>query len=174
MQQKFGWRLYYVSVVRRGLSLLVSLLHRNAYAYVNTELLTGTWATRASTQKCLTCSITMQLSSLPYSCLCGVKSLLANAPELVKRLIGSIATIYLELWKRRQASLAWEWDLMDAEFGESAEIRLEYELAASDVRMSPVTKQHEPYMPPWKKNVRFALSAAGVFFIVRSPIRLHN
>ena len=39
--------------------------------------------------------------------------------------INSIATTFLEMWKRRQAILKWEWDLTDDEDVE--EIRPEFE-----------------------------------------------
>lgn len=77
-----------------------------------------------------------------------------------------LATIYLELWSRQQARLAWEWDLMETEFGENEEIRVEYEMTATNYRISPITKQREPYLPTWKKAGRFFLSGSGVIFLV--------
>lgn len=71
------------------------------------------------------------------------------------------------MWNRRQARLAWEWDLMESEFGEDEEIRLEYEFTAKSYRISPVTRRREPFMSPWKRVGRFALSGAGVIFLVR-------
>lgn len=114
-------------------------------------------------------TITLRSSSL-FLCPCGVGELISNSFRrlVISEVNVNAATIYLELWKRRQASLAWEWDLMETEFGENKEVRPEYELAATDVRISPVTKQKEAYMPTWKKNVRFALSTAGVLFVVSS------
>ena len=63
--------------------------------------------------------------------------------------------------------MAWEWDLLDREFGEDEEVRLEYQLKAKDVRISPVTRKWEPYIPRWKHNLRLAASGIGVSFIVK-------
>ena len=82
-----------------------------------------------------------------------------------------VATIYLQMWNRRQATLAWEWDLMETEYGEDEEIRLEYQFAANkNYRISPVTKRREPYMAQWKRVGRFALSRTGVIFLVNNLI----
>jgi len=43
-----------------------------------------------------------------------------------------IATTYVELWKRRQAILQWEWDL--AENGDAEELRPEYETQVKTTR----------------------------------------
>jgi hypothetical protein len=84
------------------------------------------------------------------------------------------------MWNRRQATLAWEWDLMETEFGEDEEIRLEYQFAANkNYRISPVTKRPEPYLAPWKRVGRYALSRTGVIFLVndlffKNKIRLSH
>ena len=82
------------------------------------------------------------------------------------------ATIYLEMWSRRQSRLAWEWDLMETEFGENEEVRVEYEMTTTRYRISPITKQREPYLPIWQRAGRFALSGSGVIFLVN--IARHN
>lgn len=75
-----------------------------------------------------------------------------------------LATSFLELWKRRQAVIAWEWDLQNAEDDE--ESRPEFESSVKTFRMNPVTRRKEPYMPSSNKNLRFAISAASVLFMV--------
>ena len=50
---------------------------------------------------------------------------LSNSISTVTKRFNFIATTFLEMWKRRQAILKWEWDLTDDEDVE--EIRPEFE-----------------------------------------------
>lgn len=94
-----------------------------------------------------------------------------------------IATTFLELWKRKQSVLVWEWDLQGTENDE--EPRPEFETSVKTFRINPVTREKEPYMPFWfvfpyprsfhpyynictfrSKASRYALSAGGVLFMV--------
>lgn len=59
----------------------------------------------------------------------------------------STATTFLELWKRKQSVLVWEWDLQGTENDEEA--RPEFETSVKTFRINPVTREKEPYMPFW-------------------------
>ncbi|XP_024081221.1 anoctamin-4 isoform X2 [Cimex lectularius] len=74
------------------------------------------------------------------------------------------ATTFLELWKRKQAVIAWEWDLQYTE--EDEEPRPEFESSVNTYRTNPVTRQKEPYMPPTQKAWRMAITASTVFFMI--------
>ena len=70
----------------------------------------------------------------------------------------------MELWKRRQAVLAWEWDLeMD---DQEEQTRPEFEAEVQTRRINPVTKFPEPYIPGWNKFGRVAFTNAFVAFLV--------
>lgn len=75
------------------------------------------------------------------------------------------ATSFLELWKRKQSVIIWEWDLQNIESDE--ENRPEFEASVKTFRTNPVTKEREPYMPTWSRAVRYALTASVVLFMVR-------
>jgi len=72
----------------------------------------------------------------------------------------------LELWKRRQAKIRWEWDLLYPQQLEDEEVRPEYEKSANATRISPITGEEEPYVKPSSKNLRYFLSITGVLLIV--------
>ena len=59
------------------------------------------------------------------------------------------ATMYLEMWKRKQSVIAWEWDMADFESDEQT--RPEFESKVKTSRVNPVTKKPEPYIPAWTK-----------------------
>ncbi|XP_039313689.1 anoctamin-4 isoform X4 [Solenopsis invicta] len=75
------------------------------------------------------------------------------------------ATTFLELWKRRQAVLVWEWDLQNADYNE--EPRPEFETSVKTFRINPVTKEKEPYLPVWSKFIRNLATGSIVFFMGR-------
>ncbi|KYM82164.1 Anoctamin-5 [Atta colombica] len=75
------------------------------------------------------------------------------------------ATTFLELWKRRQAVLVWEWDLQNAEYDE--EPRPEFETSVKTFRINPVTKEKEPYLPVLSKAIRSLATGSIVFFMGR-------
>lgn len=76
----------------------------------------------------------------------------------------STATTFLELWKRKQALIIWEWDLQNIEDDE--ESRPEFEAAAKNFRINPVTKEREPYIPTWTKAFRYFVAASVVTIMV--------
>ena len=75
-----------------------------------------------------------------------------------------LATTFLELWKRRQAVIVWEWDLQNVESDE--EPRPEFETTVKTFRINPVTREREPYLPVWSKVLRSCATSSIVFFMV--------
>ena len=75
------------------------------------------------------------------------------------------ATSFIEFWKRRQAVIAWEWDLTN--FEDEEQTRPEYETNVKTTRINPVTRKHEPYLSPWDKAARVLFTNSFVFVMVR-------
>ncbi|XP_076311109.1 anoctamin-4 isoform X2 [Tachypleus tridentatus] len=63
------------------------------------------------------------------------------------------ATMFMELWKRKQARTAWEWNLSSAEHSLEM-IRPEYEAKVFTYKFNPVTMTFEPFLPFWEKVAR--------------------
>ncbi|XP_063737295.1 anoctamin-5b isoform X1 [Eleginops maclovinus] len=79
--------------------------------------------------------------------------------------MGIWVTLFLEFWKRRQARLEYEWDLVDfEEEQQQLQIRPEFEIRCTDKRLNKITQEMEPYLPTTSKCVRFCLSSATVIF----------
>ncbi|KTF78763.1 hypothetical protein cypCar_00022545 [Cyprinus carpio] len=79
--------------------------------------------------------------------------------------MGIWVTLFLEFWKRRQARLEYEWDLVDfEEEQQQLQIRPEYELKCTGRRLNRITQEMEPYLPFPSKCARFCLSGATVLF----------
>ncbi|XP_058237542.1 anoctamin-5b isoform X1 [Hemibagrus wyckioides] len=79
--------------------------------------------------------------------------------------MGIWVTLFLELWKRRQARLEYEWDLVDfEEEQQQLQIRPEFELKCTSRRPNRVTQEMEPYLPLTSKCARFCFSGATVLF----------
>lgn len=57
------------------------------------------------------------------------------------------ATTFLELWKRKQSIIVWEWDLHNVENDE--EPRPEFETSVKTFRTNPVTREKEAFIPQW-------------------------
>lgn len=74
------------------------------------------------------------------------------------------ATTFLELWKRKQSVIVWEWDLQNSEHDE--EPRPEFETSVKTFRINPVTREKEPFMPSWTRAVRFFATSSAVLFMV--------
>ncbi|XP_023288562.1 anoctamin-4 [Orussus abietinus] len=74
------------------------------------------------------------------------------------------ATTFLELWKRHQAVLVWEWDLQHSEGDE--EPRPEFEASVKTFRINPVTREREPYMSVWSRTLRFMATGSMVLFMI--------
>lgn len=75
------------------------------------------------------------------------------------------ATIFIELWKRKQAVLGWEWHLDDAD-SVSEIVNPEYEAKATVYKLNPVTMKYEPYVPIWEKVVRTSGANSVVLFML--------
>uniref|UniRef100_A0A8C5MWS2 Anoctamin n=1 Tax=Leptobrachium leishanense TaxID=445787 RepID=A0A8C5MWS2_9ANUR len=79
--------------------------------------------------------------------------------------MGIWVTLFLEFWKRRQARLEYEWDLVDfEEEQQQLQLRPEYEVKCTQKKMNPVTQEMEPYLPITSKAARFCFSGATVLF----------
>ncbi|XP_021326433.1 anoctamin-5 isoform X2 [Danio rerio] len=79
--------------------------------------------------------------------------------------MGIWVTLFLEFWKRRQARLEYEWDLVDfEEEQQQLQLRPEYESKCTNRRLNRVTQEMEPYLPLTSKCARSILSGATVLF----------
>lgn len=79
--------------------------------------------------------------------------------------MGIWVTLFLEFWKRRQARLEYEWDLVDfEEEQQQLQIRPEFEIRCTNRRLNKITQEMEPYLPVTSKCARFCLSGATVLF----------
>uniref|UniRef100_A0A672Q118 Anoctamin n=2 Tax=Sinocyclocheilus grahami TaxID=75366 RepID=A0A672Q118_SINGR len=79
--------------------------------------------------------------------------------------MGIWVTLFLEFWKRRQARLEYEWDLVDfEEEQQQLQLRPEYETKCTHRRLNRVTQEMEPYLPLTSKCARSVLSGATVLF----------
>ncbi|KAG1687430.1 Anoctamin-4 [Nymphon striatum] len=75
------------------------------------------------------------------------------------------ATLFQEFWKRKQAELAWSWDLSGYE-EENEGVRPEFEASVETTRISPVTLMPEPYLPLWKRSMRLIGAVSVVIFML--------
>ncbi|CAH3105191.1 unnamed protein product [Pocillopora meandrina] len=75
------------------------------------------------------------------------------------------ATMFLEFWKRRQAEIAYEWDLLGYE-DEEEQPRPEYEAVAMETRLNPITKVEEPFISLGRKVPRFICSFSFIIFML--------
>uniref|UniRef100_A0A1A8PL58 Anoctamin n=1 Tax=Nothobranchius rachovii TaxID=451742 RepID=A0A1A8PL58_9TELE len=74
-------------------------------------------------------------------------------------------TLFLEFWKRRQARLEYEWDLVDfEEEQQQLQIRPEFEIKCTNRRLNKITQEMEPYLTIHSRCARYSLSAATVLF----------
>ncbi|CAO2579570.1 Ano3, partial [Lemmus lemmus] len=78
----------------------------------------------------------------------------------------SIATVFLEFWKRRRSILTYAWDLIEWEEEEET-LRPQFE--AKYYRMeviNPITGKPEPHQPSSDKVTRLLVSVSGIFFMI--------
>lgn len=112
----------------------------------------------------LTCLTTREPCFLPYSWESGVRVLgrssrrvQADPNPVVTRLT---VTLFLEFWKRRQARLEYEWDLVDFEEEQlQLQIRPEFEIQCTNRRLNKIT-QVLRRRPPTRPGRGAALTAA--------------
>ncbi|XKL65383.1 hypothetical protein PGB90_008803 [Kerria lacca] len=81
-----------------------------------------------------------------------------------KENIPRFPTLFLELWKRKQALIAWQWDLHT--LNEDDDTRPEYDLSTTLFKINPVTRQKEPFVPLLEKVIKFIFSAIVVLFMI--------
>uniref|UniRef100_G1SCV2 Anoctamin n=1 Tax=Oryctolagus cuniculus TaxID=9986 RepID=G1SCV2_RABIT len=75
----------------------------------------------------------------------------------------AIVTLFLEFWKQRQATLEYQWDLVDfEEEQQQLQLRPEFEAMCKHRKMNTVTKEMEPHMPLWNRIPWYVLSGATV------------
>lgn len=77
--------------------------------------------------------------------------------------------MFLELWKRKQAVIQWQWDLENYE--EEEELRPEFEEKVTTTRINPVTNKPEPYLPLWSQITRLVATHSIVLLMVRVGCR---
>uniref|UniRef100_A0A3B4VB61 Anoctamin n=1 Tax=Seriola dumerili TaxID=41447 RepID=A0A3B4VB61_SERDU len=83
-------------------------------------------------------------------------------------------TLFLEFWKRRQARLEYEWDLVDfEEEQQQLQLRPEYETKCTNRKLNRITQEMEPYLPITSKCARMCLSGATVLFWVSIVSLVH-
>ncbi|KAH7934041.1 hypothetical protein HPB49_020775 [Dermacentor silvarum] len=75
------------------------------------------------------------------------------------------ATIFMELWKRRQCVLALQWNLNDVDTLTDV-VYPEYEAKATLYKLNPVTMIYEPYVPAWEKVARIAAANSVVLVML--------
>ena len=82
------------------------------------------------------------------------------------------ATMYLEMWKRKQSVIAWEWDMADFESDEQT--RPEFESKVKTSRVNPVTKKPEPYIPAWTKMKKVLFTNSFSILLVNALTNCWN
>lgn len=72
---------------------------------------------------------------------------------------------FLEYWKRKCATIAYQWDCTDFQ-GEEEKPRAEYAAKAPFIAINPVTGVKEPMFPKRKRGKRIATGLGLVFVMV--------
>lgn len=72
--------------------------------------------------------------------------------------------MFLELWKRQQVVIQWQWDMES--YDDDEELRPQYEETVTEVKINPVTKKKEPYLPLWNKMGRCVAANSIVCLMV--------
>lgn len=112
------------------------------------------------------CSYWDLAGSLPACLYAKVTHFFDNDGTLALALFASIwATLFLEFWKRRQASLAQEWHLSD--FQEKGEqLRPEYVATVTTLKRNKVTGKMEPYIPKGTLCRRYGVIFSVIAFMI--------
>ncbi|KAL1471534.1 hypothetical protein MTO96_023589 [Rhipicephalus appendiculatus] len=76
------------------------------------------------------------------------------------------ATIFTELWKRRQSVLALKWHVQDDVDTLTDVVYPEFEAKAKLYKLNPVTMIYEPYVPFWEKTARVAAANSVVLVML--------
>ncbi|XP_017260946.1 anoctamin-5b isoform X2 [Kryptolebias marmoratus] len=122
-----------------------------------------------STVMCPLCDKKCPFWKLNSTCLSSWQSHLFDNEGTVFFAIfmGIWVTLFLEFWKRRQARLEYEWDLVDfEEEQQQLQIRPEFEINCTNRRLNKITKEMEPFLPFHFRCARYCLSGATVLFWV--------
>ncbi|XP_052738916.1 anoctamin-4 isoform X2 [Bicyclus anynana] len=119
-----------------------------------------------NTTLCPLCDKACQYQLLSDSCLFAKLTYLFDNPATVFFAIfmSFWATTFLELWKRKQSVLRWEWDLGGVDQDEDP--RPEFEASVKTFRTNPVSKEKEPYLPTWQKTMRYVATSSAVLFMI--------
>ncbi|XP_045770724.1 anoctamin-4 [Maniola jurtina] len=119
-----------------------------------------------NTTLCPLCDKACQYQRLSDSCLFAKITYLFDNPATVFFAIfmSFWATTFLELWKRKQSVLRWEWDLGSVDQDEDP--RPEFEASVKTFRTNPVTREKEPYLPTWQKTMRYVATSSAVLFMI--------
>ncbi|KAH9630903.1 hypothetical protein HF086_014644 [Spodoptera exigua] len=119
-----------------------------------------------NTTLCPLCDKACQYQTLSDSCLFAKLTYLFDNPATVFFAIfmSFWATTFLELWKRKQSVLRWEWDMGGVDQDEDP--RPEFEASVKTFRTNPVTREKEPYLPNWQKTVKYVASSSAVLFMI--------
>ncbi|CAG9131758.1 unnamed protein product [Plutella xylostella] len=124
-----------------------------------------------NTTLCPLCDKACQYQSLADSCLFAKLTYLFDNPATVFFAIfmSFWATTFLELWKRKQSVLRWEWDLGSVDQDEDP--RPEFEASVKTFRTNPVTREKEPYLPAWQKTMRCVATSGAVLFMLEASVK---
>lgn len=97
-----------------------------------------------------------------------VSSIFNNYATIFYALFTAIwGVVFLELWKRRQATLACEWDVTGDTWAASLDQpRPDYVAAAREQRQNAVTGEWEAYIPARTRYQRIIASVTFVSFLV--------
>jgi len=121
---------------------------------------------------CPRCDVRCPYWSLAESCLYSQVAYVLDNPFTVffAILMSFWATCFLEVWKRKQAEISYDWDLIGFE-DEEEQPRAEYEnrlIAKGDryKRTNPVTEIEEPYLAIRKKTPNFVCSIFTIIFMI--------
>lgn len=115
---------------------------------------------------CPLCDKACSYQKLHDSCLFAQLTYLFDNPSTVFFAIfmSLWATTFLEIWKRKQSTIIWEWDLHNVEADE--EPRPEFETSVKTFRINPVTREKEAYMPYWHRFFRLMATGSVVLFMI--------
>lgn len=116
----------------------------------------------SKTNMCPSCETHCDFWELKNSCMFAkVTYVFDNDLTVIYALFMSFwATSFIEFWKRRQAVIAWEWDLTN--FEEEEQTRPEYESKVKTTRINPVTRKPEPFVSPMDKALRVVMTSSVV------------
>uniref|UniRef100_A0A2A4K343 Anoctamin n=1 Tax=Heliothis virescens TaxID=7102 RepID=A0A2A4K343_HELVI len=119
-----------------------------------------------NTTLCPLCDKACKYQTLSDSCLFAKLTYLFDNPATVFFAIfmSFWATTFLELWKRKQSVLRWEWDMGGVDQDEDP--RPEFEASVKTYRTNPVTREKEPYLPTWQKTMKYVASSSAVLFMI--------